>query len=298
MCIISGPVLSVNSTKLLGLPSRNGKRQLTVYRNSVATPNSNVMCLPVPNPNSVRFERVPKDIFDQCKNSFDHIIKNSFSLSTTRSTKRSINRGTLPVLSHGSYDVVLVPSMDDIYRIPSHFTALSPDVIEFLNASYPTNFGLVLCKLKAGNADYEPFAYSHDIQDNKQIFFPTKHYHVHNETNYSRYRGMEDNDELPGWASAFSGGSLLGGSIMGLPGREMPKLVNTRFADDWDHEIYSAGTPQWCHESTKKVMRRENEINWNQMPLDFQLGNNLSLRCKEIVGEERNIDIEMPVIIA
>ena len=52
MCIISGPVLSVNSTKILCLPSRNGKRQLTVYSNAVATPDSNAMCLPVPTPKS------------------------------------------------------------------------------------------------------------------------------------------------------------------------------------------------------------------------------------------------------
>jgi hypothetical protein len=290
MCIISGQVQSVNSTKILALPSKNNTRQLTVYRNSVATPDSNAMCLPVPNPNTVKFERVPNNIFEQCNNSFDF----SNARSMTRHTiKLNSTKGLLPILSHGSYEVILVPSISDIYRIPPRFTTLTKEVIEFLNASYPPTFGLILCKLKKGNIDYEPFAYSHDIQDNKQLFFPTKHYHVHNESATHN----EENEDEPSWASGLMGGSLLGGLMMGLPGSQMTKLVNTRTADDWDHEIYSAGTPTWCHESSKKVMKPYNKINWVQMPQDFQLGMNIQLRCKEIVGEERNMDIEMPIMV-
>jgi hypothetical protein len=85
---------------------------------------------------------------------------------------------------------------------------------------------------------------------------------------------------------------------MGVPGRKMPQLVNTRFADDWDHEIYSAGTPTWCHESSKKRMRNTNEINWSNMPNDFNFGGSLVLRCKEVVGHGANVDIEMPVAVA
>jgi hypothetical protein len=290
MCIISGPVLSVNSTKLLVLPSKDGKRQLTVYRNSVATPNSNAMCLPVPNPHTVKFEHVPKDIFKQCESSFDiRMPRGAATLGMTRSTNSF--KAHLPIQSHGSYEVVLVPSLDDINRIPPHFTTLTPEVVEFLNASYPINFGIVLCKLKRGSSDYEPFAYSHDIQANKQLFFPTKHYHVHNESKQSEYE-----DDEPGWSNGF-GSSLLGGNMLNLLSRNMPKLVNTRFADDWDHEIYSAGTPIWCHESHKKGMRSTNAINWGQMPANFQLGSSIVLRCKEMIGHSENVDIEMPVSV-
>jgi hypothetical protein len=291
MCIISGPVLSVNSTKILAIPSRDGKRQLTVYRNVVATPESNAMCLPVPNPQTVKFETVPKDIFKQCNDSFAFEFgKMKLSYDGSRSASR---KSYIQVQSHGSYDVVLVPSIDDIDRIPPSFTTLTAEVIEFLRASYPSNFGIILCKLKKGSSDYEPFAYSHNIQGNKQLFFPTKHYHVH-DNNQSNATNNYDNEE-PGWASAFGGGSLLGGPMLGIPGREMPKLVNTRFADDWDHEIYSAQTPQWCHESSKLVIKRTNEIDWSKIPSDFNLGKSISLRCKEIVGGGDNIDLEMPI---
>lgn len=290
MCIISGPVLSVNSTKILALPSKNGKRQLTVYRNAVATPDANAMCLPVPNPESVKFEHVPKDIFKQCQRSFDIRLSRGYTDGNMTLSMNSSKRAHLPIQSHGSYEVVLIPSMDDLDRVPPHFTTLTLDVVEFLKSSYPTNFGVLLCKLKRGSADYEPFAYSHNIQANDQLFFPTKHYHIHNTNNFNTH------NEEPDWANTF-GGSLLGGEMMGLPNRKMPKLVNTRFADDWDHEIYSANTPQWCHESSKKVMRDTNEIKWNEMPDDYKFSPSLVLRCKEMVGEGKNIDIEMPVYV-
>jgi hypothetical protein len=317
MSIISGPVLSVNSTKILCLPSRNGKRQLTVYSNAVVTalakqdgpwakqdspwakqdgpwakqdgPSVNALCLPVPTPHSVKFEHVPNDIFTQCHNSFD--IRTPKGAATYGISLTSSKRGMIPIQFHGSYEVILVPSLGDIDRIPPRFTILTREVIEFLNASYPINFGIILCKLKNGAVDYEPFAYSHDIQANTQLFFPTKHYHIHNESQTKEY-----DDEEVGWSNGF-GNSLLGGNMMGLLSRNMPKLVNTRFADDWDHEIYSAGTPVWCHESSKKGMRNTNAINWNQIPADFQLGPSTVLRCKEIVGHSANVDIEMPVAV-
>lgn len=289
MCIISGPVQSVNSTKLLALPSRNKQRQLTVYSNSVITPNSNAMCLPVPNPETVRFEKVPKDIFKQCSNSFKESLTRGGPILLSFNS-RSNNRPQLQIQSHGSYDVVLVPSIDDIDRVPPHFTILTTDVIEFLKASYPSHFGIILCRLKKGATNYEPFAYSHALQANKQLFYPTKHFHIMT-NNYSNNRPQED--EEPGWASGF--GNTMLGVAFELPGRQMPKINSTRVADDWDHEIYSAFTPEWCHSSKNKEMINRNLIKWGEMPRDFQFDANIQLRCKEIVGEERNIDIEMPV---
>jgi len=261
-----------------------GKRQLTVYSNAIITPDSNAICLPVPNPHTVKFEHVPKDIFEQCNNSFD--VNQSLSLA------RSFKGTSLPIQSHGSYEVILVPSMDDIPRIPSRFTTLSTEVIEFLNASYPSNFGIVLCRLKRGANKYEPFAYSHEVQQNKQLFFPTKHFQIHGDSKTHGDSKIHGDEEEVGWSSNF-GGSLLGGDLMGLPGRKMPKLVNTRFSDDWDHELYSIATPTWCHDSKKKQMRSTNRINWSHLPAEYQFGHTAILRCKEIIGHNANVDIEI-----
>ncbi len=297
MCIISGPVLSVNNTKILVLPSRNRRRQLTVYRNAVDTPDSNMMCLPVPNPNTVKFEHVPKDIFKQCDNSF---AKEYRQATLSARSWSSGTRSALPVLSHGSYDVVLVPSMSDFDRIPSPFNTLTEDVITFLTQSYPPEFGIVLCRLKQGHSDYEPFAYSHDIQTNGKLFFPTKHYHVESSSHLS---DINDNGDNNSWDFMF-GKSLLGTLIpnshsmarFSPPSRNIPKVVTHKYADDWDHELYSAGTDQREHSSEDKRIQYGNVIEWEKMPAEFQLSNTVSLRCKEIVGEYPNKDIEMILV--
>ena len=158
MCIICYNVDSVSSTKILVFPSKNGKRQLTVYSNTVSSPQSNVMCLPVPNPNSIQFENVPSDIFSQCSKSFD--------------IKKSICGDFLSTFYNSSYNAVIVRSIHDINN--QNGFILTHDVVEFLKANYP-NFGFILCKLKKGNTTYKPLAYSHDIQ--QRLFIPTRHYH-------------------------------------------------------------------------------------------------------------------------
>lgn len=298
MCIISGAVNSVKSTKILCIPSQNKKRQLTVYSNAVSTNNTNAMCLPVPNPQTVRFEKVPKNIFTQCRNSF--LLARSFGgqAAAAGTLKVMKSKEYLAIQSHGSYDVVLVPSMSNIERIPPSFLILTEEVKEFLHASYPENFGIVLCKLKAGSTEYEPFAYSHVLQENLQLFFPTKHFHLNSEDSTITHTLYDDEPEShnqfdfePNWLQSFEG-SLLGGSV------GLNKTQNTRFADDWDHEIYSIGTPTWCHESKKKIMNTANFIGWNEMPAEFQLDASAILRCREVVGHNQNIDIIMPISVA
>ena len=163
MCIISDYVDTVKFTKILAFPSKNGKRQLTVYSNIVSTPNSNVMCLPVPNPRSVRFEYVPSDIFSQCSKSFN--IRNARCGEGCMDSFSSLYNST--------YKAIVVNSINEL-NCQNGFI-LTFEVIEFLKATYP-NFGFILCKLKKGNVKYKPFAYSHDIENT--LFFPTRHYHI------------------------------------------------------------------------------------------------------------------------
>lgn len=289
MCIISGTVISVNSTKILALPSKDGTRQLTVYRNAVATPDSNAMCLPCPNPETIEFETVPKDVFSQCAESFEIRMSRGHGEPTL---SWSGAKKTLPVLSHGSYEVVNVPSMNHFSEIPEDFTTLTPEVVSFLRGAYLVHFGVVLCKLKKGSTDYEPFAYSHRLQANGQLFFPTKHFHMEATGASHRYTSFFATDEPEvGWAAAFT-------SPMRWTEMSTSPSVNSRFADDWDHELYSAGTPNWCHESRNKAVSGTNQIDWSKMPSDFRLGSAAVMRCKEIVGHSANVDIEMPVAVA
>lgn len=157
MCIISDMVDTVSSTKILAIPSKNGKRQLTVYSNKVLSPESNVMCIPVPNPNSVRFENVPSDIFSKCAQSF------------------KLQKSCMDYFSNfcnSSYNAVIVRSMNEINN--QNGFIISENIIEFLKKTYP-NYGVILCKLKKGKHKYKPLAYSHNIDD--KLFLPTKQYY-------------------------------------------------------------------------------------------------------------------------
>jgi hypothetical protein len=312
MCIISGPVISVNSTKILCIPSKDGKRQLIVYKNAVATPDSNAMCLPCPNPQTVEFEHVAKDIFSQCDSSFERVYPRSSGGPTLSAGGMWGTRSKLEVKSHGSYDVVLVPSMDDLDRVPEDFTTLTSEVVQFLKSSYQSGFGVVLCRLKRGSTDYEPFAYSHQMQSSGELFFPTKHFHMETHTNQigglvsrdnyasaDEYGHRASNSE-PEWAQSFRENMISKTEVQ--PKREAGwgfPLANTvnagHLADDWDHELYSAGTPKWCHESRYKRPMGTNSIDWSKMPSDFRLGSGVELRCKEVVGRSPNIDIQMAV---
>ena len=176
MCIIAGEVRRVAGTKLFVMPNTDGRRQITVYSNKVDTPGSNVMCLPVPNPSTISFETVYKELFDDCTRSFSYPVSRSLyaGLGTESSS------AYLPIQSHGSYKVVLAPTLDDLDRVPPGFLTLSDDVKSYLRANYSGReapFGVLLCKLHAGAMDYEPFAYSHAMLSSGELFVPTRHYH-------------------------------------------------------------------------------------------------------------------------
>lgn len=185
MCIVDRVVNKVAKTKLFSMPCKKKKRQLTVYTNSVDSPSDNVMCLPVPCPWSVHYESVPKELFEQCKKSFpDPPPKPREVEPYNWSLSRSISDEPLVIESHGSYEVALVPSLYEFHRIPGTFVVLSQAVKHFLFNNYPPDWGVLLCKLKKGVSDYEPFAYSHDIHDNV-LFLPTKHYHINEKGGHS-----------------------------------------------------------------------------------------------------------------
>jgi hypothetical protein len=242
MCIISGSVNKVAKTKLFVMPSKDGQRQLTVYTNAVDTPKENVMCLPVPYPHSVKFEKVPKKLFEQCKLSFPK--KPTWSHPQTLSYSRSLSAEPIQIQSHGSYEVAIVPSLYEFHRVPGNFYVLSEEVKHFLFNSYPQDWGVLLCKLKEGVSDYEPFAYSHFIH-NQSFFLPTKHYHKHESKNFNSGR------------SHFSSHA------------------------DWDHELYLYYIPK---QAGWKQGQGENRIEWEEVSKEFRIGPDYPLQQRIVQG--------------
>ncbi len=271
MCILSGTINTVSRTKIFGMPSKDGTRQLTVYTNAVDTPETNVMCLPVPNPHTVNYETVPKELFKQCKESFPdppppQAPPGQYWLSASRSYDEPIE-----IKTHGSYEVALVPSLYDFHRIPETFAKLSFEVKQYLFNSYPPEYGVLLCKLKKGLSDYEPFAYSHEIV-NQSLFLPTKHYHIH-----------EDKDFVSGRSQNQK--TLTSSSTRATIGKA-----------DWDHDMYLCYTPPFS--LAKKSPVHGNQIGWKEIPKEFCVGPDYSLQRIQRKGAWfPNEDIRIPLIV-
>lgn len=210
------------------------------------------MCLPVPNPTTVRFETVPDDLMAHCAR----------SIQRERSWGRTLgisDGGPLTVVSHGSYDVVLVPSISALNQAPTGFR-VGHNVAHFLQEQYGSNMGVLLCRLKSGHTSYTPFAYSHELLEDGCLFVPTKHYHTH----------------------------------VGDPDILMDPTVLTLQAD-WDHEIYSYMTTPSAHNTQGFLPTPHNYIPWNSMPAEFKWSPERPLHLLRRVGNWPNMDIVLPL---
>lgn len=287
MCMLSWEISHVGKTQLFACPSLDGTRQLTVYSNVVDTPADNVMVLPVPFPESVKFETVHKELFRECTDSFPKSRGRGVSESLYCDHK---SRSELKIIDHGSYQVVLVPSLADLERVPSGFAAISEGLRDYIRTSYNPSYGVIVCKLKPGSINYEPFAYSHTLLDSshisdssineisyfpsrKQLFLPTRHYHKHKGDSTRRSTG----------------------AVHPLP----PIFYESnRVVDDWDHDIYVM-YPDWetirkQHEFVETCVDRNysktNSINWSKLPKDFQHDKEVPIGHFKYYGQGTNKD--------
>jgi hypothetical protein len=265
MCIISGPVNSVKSTKIFVAPSLSFERQLTVYRNEVATEAQNLMILPVPHPETVQFEldvMKYKNLFKDVEKSFHTFYYESLCMSDTRS---GVFPTSLKVVNVGSYKASVADSVDDLTRLdPSVFAVLNPELIAMLREMYGKEMGFVCCILKKGGNKYQPIAYSHKRAEGSTLFVPTKHYHV------------EDTSSME---HSFANS----------------RFHSNKWADDWDHEIYSiCTTADSAHKQSReqRVPKDYNELKWDQFPSDFRWKSGQRLHAWCVSGEFPNVDLE------
>lgn len=176
MCIIAAPVRSVKSTQLFLVPSVGGKRQLTVYKNTVATASDNLMILPVPNPTTIRFEpgvMAYKNLFTDAKASF-----HALSVHPRHLERFYRDKSPLRVLDVGPYRASVAGSIADLERLDESVFFITANLRQFLEREYAgTGMGFICCQLRSGETAYEPIAYSHDLEEGT-LFAPTMHYHL------------------------------------------------------------------------------------------------------------------------
>ena len=276
MCMINEPVDSVANTKLFASFNNNKTKQIMIYSNKIENRfASNAMVLPVPNCASVQFHSM-KDI----PHFFDNLDKNFIKQYSSKGLTRSMNDsfgmddGELEVFDVGSYLVSKVESIRDFDRLDKNVFQLSSTIKDILSNKYGNQFGFLVCKLKIGNFDYEPLAYSHNplIKNNKPyLFLPSFHYHPHDSLNNSVWF-MENNTQ---------------------------QSDNT-YADDWSHDVYIVNFNQVAEFNqylkqldnfdTWKYVNNNKNVGYHKLNFDFP-HNLVNYQKLHIDGNNINIDI-------
>ena len=181
MCIINEKA-DVSKTQLLVSPNVDKTRQITVYANNVSTESrNNMMILPVPHPDSVKFIDLSEysDIFRDLERSFD----DGEGVDLDGACLFGGSSNYLKVVDVGSYKATLVRTHKELDLIDKDVFGFVVDKIKnILGVHYqgdkvPDPFGYIVCKLKTGSVNYHPFAYEHKLMNNEMLFVPTRHEH-------------------------------------------------------------------------------------------------------------------------
>jgi hypothetical protein len=285
MCMINEPVDSIADTKLFASFNNNKTKQLMIYSNKIENKIPlNAMVLPVPNCASVQFHSM-KDIpnfFDNLDKKFiKQYLSNSLSRGITNSygLSNSFDAKTLEVFDVGSYLVSKVETINDFDRLDKNVFQLSTGIKDIVSSKYSKHFGYLVCKLKIGNLNYEPLAYSHKslIKNNKPyLFLPSYHYHPHESFNNHLSNAswfMETNT---------------------------PHSNDNTYADDWSHDVYivnfnpKAEFNQYLQQlddfNTWKYVNNNKNVGYHKLNFDFP--HNLTNYQKlHIEGNNINTDI-------
>ncbi len=178
MCCFSRPVISVSATNIFARAGTDG-RQFLVYSMTLNAKDDLAMVLPLPvkigtDEKGVSFIDLSgyPDFFTDLRSGFP-IAKTKcdwhFGCSTTRSAALK-----LEVVRVGNFEASFVPTVRDFSRLDERFR-LPADTWNKL-PSYQ-DYGFAVFKLKPGEAEIHPMAFSFPRRDTQALFFPTVHIH-------------------------------------------------------------------------------------------------------------------------
>jgi hypothetical protein len=331
MCLISTEVNQVSNTKIFIAPNTDKSRQITIYSNNIDNiSNGNAMILPVPQPETLRFHNLSeyKNFFDDCKNCFYNATNSLKSYSLNMIDKAE----GLAVFKIGAYYVSVAKNIQQLEMVNNKVFKLSDGLKKILNTYYYQPYwGFIICRLSPGNNNYHPFAYSHQIIQNK-IYIPTRHYHelpdlndVNNVNNWSlglrlgldgsnpigTQKWDENNiDKSPMFLQSLSSGNTaeaygwLGSTKKSnlqesnLNDKTKQTKVPDPFnetVDDWSHEIYFYNINPYVFKPLRTMNSSKYEWDNESIPdlrkINFSFGKCISFEKIIINGEHPNIDI-------
>ena len=204
MCCFSKPVNSVAATRIFGR-FVDDARQAVIYQMRLDAPEDLAMILPIPVVQPAADEAVTfvnlekyKDLFKDLEKGFPKPRSRSKGLD---SNSLSIDSKPLKVHSVGSFDASFVPNVASFGRLDARFRL--PDGVWDQLPQY-AKFGFAVFKLKSGNSEVHPMAFTFPSAAPGRLFFPTVHIHdgkVHptEEFDHILYGQAGGNATVSGW---------------------------------------------------------------------------------------------------
>lgn len=208
MCCFSRPVEQVFATKIFARAAE-GARQFLVYSMSLKAKEDLAMVLPLP----VRAGVVEKDVsfidlkvypdfFMDCEKGFP--IRQPITIGPVGcAAPKAAMLAKLEVVQVGNFEASFVPTIADFARLDERF-CLPAGTWEKL----PTyrKFGFAVFKLKLGEQNVHPMAFSFPRADRTALFFPTVHIHdgeVHDKAGFDHVlycqRELGDSLSVKSW---------------------------------------------------------------------------------------------------
>jgi len=178
MCCFSGNIGFVRNTRIFAR-AEDRIRQFLVYQMAFDAQKDLAMILPLPvrpasDENAVRFidlQGYPA-FFQDLNSGFP--VPRSFGFGCSASAPAAPAAPVLKVQSVGSFEASFVPTVADFSRLDKRFR-LEDDVWKKLPAY--ESFGFAVFKLKSGNHETHPMAFSFPRRQLGSLFFPTVHIH-------------------------------------------------------------------------------------------------------------------------
>ncbi len=241
MCCFSREIESVTNTQIFARLGPHG-RQFVIYAMSLSTRKDVAMVLPLPVlPGSgeeavefINLEKYPTLFTD---------MDSGFPLPPHRDGSKGVTPVVAPVLEVkqvGAFQASFVPSVADFARLDKRFRL--PDGTWEKLPGY-AGFGFAVFKLRSGEHNVHPMAFSFPSAVPDRLFFPTLHIHdgkVHptadfDHTLYCQGTGLKHGEwrESPGIANQFMKPELTKGVVFGAHHIYKRVLMGELANTDW-----------------------------------------------------------------
>jgi|688.fasta_scaffold34352_3 hypothetical protein len=178
MCCFSGNVTFVQNTRIFARMIEAGQQGL-VYQMNVGAPADLAMILPLPvapdsKEDAVKFidlSGYPK-FFSHLRAAFPIPLSNR--AGSDSEPPSASPAAQLKVHEVGSYEASFVPKLADFARLDARFRL--PDEV-WKNLPQFADYGFAVFKLKQGDREIHPMAFTFPTRHPAKLFFPTVHIH-------------------------------------------------------------------------------------------------------------------------